>query len=628
MRRRCLSTVFVMIAVMCLPSAAPAGGRRHLDDETRQLAGALLDGRTLIARIYPDAAKDPTHFEKVRVPLTGLGFAHSVVKTVYPALSEPAYIVFLGADQTDEIVAALLGRRVYLSPCRENGIASINPVPGYAAHHPRWTFFDASGNPMPGAAVELWMRGFGTQPDILLTTTTLDGKSRLERLFPLGEFVLRISHPDYGAAIIEVYGQKEDPSGIWVVPLVPLGSEAAGSSIQGIVEDSEGRPVPGAVISCPGVERPNAESMSRDERFMYRAVTDESGWFAFCYPNATEDLALGELPPTGSRYGIHIEPPKYLSLRQRGFPRPIWVYAGARTTFTLTSMEPGKVFHTFAFEYAEGPVTDPEELKRMKLTLIRDTQTWARLTFNQFKAGCALPTGTLRAETWRWGRPFMFGPLQLTPDSPEHLIARANPLLYYQGQVVDSANGQPIPGAIVSVGSLRGDAAPCSVTDEQWRALQTLLAETATDESPDGLYHLRNRVAATDAEGLFEIPFMPGLYSHINGFIADKPGYLRTGVGIAHMPDAAGLVEVRTVKLQPIESLDYVPFFLFEDERGAAIDPNDLKNASLNIRTPDGRSWGGPLIRTLARRPFRPGTYYLEAIWGRNEWHCRLQMYL
>ena len=172
----------------------------------------------------------------------------------------------------------------------------------------------------------------------------------------------------------------------------------------------------------------------------------------------------------------------------------------------------------------------------------------------------------------------------------------------------------------MSVGALQTGKDPCSVTAEQWQLLQTCVTETAMDDSPQAFYRLRNRAVGTADDGRFEVPFLPGFQPNINSFRIDKPGYLRKSVAAYTPPNASGPIEIDTIRLIGAESLDDYPTFIFQDETGTTIDPNDFKDSYLSVRRLDGHGFGGALARTLERRPFMPGTYSLEATYNRKHY--------
>lgn len=607
--RRKFQFVWAVTATMaCLAYSQPDS-----TEQLRQAVSELLEGRIAILRVYPDSANDPRGFEKVRAPIANLAVGSAAIKAVYPAVSDRAFVVLMATDQTDEAVATALGSRVEKESFSDKLTLSLHLDPIDPNWNPMWTFFDARGEPMPGAAIEIWTYTPDPQVNILLARTTLDERSQLPRLSPSGRFFFHVSHPNYGMGRVQLRQAKEDPSGVWLVPLVPADSEAASSSIQGTVVDNEGRPVADAMVWCTQVLNPDGSPMEPGPEFLFAAVTDDQGWFSLCVPAVGADLVLKELPVPGSRYEIQIEPPKALSLRRSGIREPAIVRAGTRNTLTLTPMEVGKTFHTFAFEYYDGPVTDPEELGRIEMRLYRDGQEWVCLTYDQLKGGYALPPGTLRTMTRRWGQPFHFTNVELMPDSPEHIVVRGAEPTFYRGRVVDGVTGEPIRGAIVSTcGVLDADESG-EVTAERWQHLQTLLLRAAASDSPDALYQIRDRVTATDAEGVFEVPFLSGLHPYINTFVVDMPGYEQVTLA-AHASQATGQVDIETVGLKPLGSPEYFPIFIIEDETGSPIDPDEFSEGTITIQDPDGRVSQTSLVRFLEKRQFRPGLYNLHAV--------------
>ena len=617
MRREWLCATIVMVIPLCLAQTASAGRTGQLHRDIQQLAGELLAGQVLIVRIYPNPADDPRSFKKVRVLLAELGFEHSAVKAVDPALSEGACIAVLGADQTDETVTTVLGRWVSATLYRPDGQVNLMPASEEPDCYPFWTFFDAEGEPIANATVEI---GYATDQGtvIWLESAKLDERGQLARLSPSGAFTFRVEHSDYGRAVVSNRGHKHEPSGIYVVPLIRRDSPTVASSVQGTVRDTEGRPVCDAEIWCPQIVDANNTRHDMYGRYRYYALTDAEGEFSLCLPFLTDDLVIEGLPAPGSRYEIQIKPPKYRNLRQYGQQGKARIVAGTCQTFTLTPLEPGKAFHTFSFEYLEGPVTDPEELSKLKVFVYRDGP-WATLTYGQIEQGYVLPTGMLRASIWRWGRDFAFEPIELTPDSPEHLVFRAGEPIHYQGQVLDAATELPVAGAIVSVGGVGANGDPCSVTAEQWQRLQDWVTRTDADDSSQALYHVRRRAVVTDADGFFALTFLPGYQPNINAFAVDKPGYLRRSVP-ALDNDKDRIVAMDTIRLERPDSLAYFPRFVFLDESGATIDPNDLQAPYVTVQNSAGRSRTGPMESILAKRPFTPGIYRFEAVCRRKHY--------
>lgn len=199
-------------------------------------------------------------------------------------------------------------------------------------------------------------------------------------------------------------------------------------------------------------------------------------------------------------------------------------------------MEVGKTLHTFAFEYYDGPVTDPEELGRIEMRLHRDGQEWVCLTYDQLKGGYALPPGTLRTMTRRWGQPFHFTNVELMPDSPEHIVVRGAEPTFYRGRVVDSVTGDPIRGAIVST---CGYFPNFVIEDETGSPIDPdeFSEGTITIQDPDG------RVSQTSLVRFLEKrQFRPGLYNLYA---------VRAGTRYLYMPVDLTLARPETVVFTP-----------------------------------------------------------------------------
>lgn len=612
---------FTGILIIILGGSACAGsdsGSQTPDEsallhkQVGELTSELLDGRIAIVRIYPDPDSDPTAFTKVRVPIRDHQVCSASVRADYPAISERAFIVILAADQVDKVVAAVLDRRVAMGPYSDELTLSLHIEPADSKWNPMWTFVDAQGMPLPGGVVEIHVRNFDDRPSVLLMQTTLDRHGQLPRMFPPGRFFFHVSHPNYGIGCVQLRQGREDPSGLWLVPLVPLDSQAVASSIQGTVVDYEGRPVPDAKVLCTRIRQPDGTLIKEESGFQFGALSDEQGWFSLCAPIVGADLSHKGLPEAGSSHVIDIEPPRQLNLRRYGLGRSRDIPVGTESTFTLTPIEATKVFHTFSFEYYEGPVTDPQELAGIELKLYRDNQQCTHLTYDQLKPGYALAPGTLRVTTTRWGRPFSFQDVELRLDTPEHVVIRGAPLVLYRGRVVDDSTDEPIRGAIIWGGWPGAEQKSSELTSERWQELLAMAATEADDNSAELLYRASDRVTATEGDGTFEIRFLPGVDPHIYGITVVKPGY-QPEASIRGMPAGIDETYAHTVRLTPADRPDYFPTFTFEDENGSLFDPNELARADVVIATVAGPVSSGPLQAFLKRRHFTAGTYGVNA---------------
>jgi hypothetical protein len=609
------------LAAVAIPWSFAAHGAdqgQDTNDTTWALAQAYeaLNGRDIVIRIYPDAVSDPGKFVKVTAPLTGVTVKFEAIRGDHPPVSERVRYLIWAEDQTDQAVAEVLGRHIHVGPYHEQEQQSIWSLPADQKYEPYWTFLDALGKPIPRASVDVALSW--SMDEIPLFKATLDEQGRLRRRLAGGAtFVIKVEHPDYGAARVYYMNSQDHISGVYVVPLVRLDSQAVTASIQGTVVDNDGNAVPDAVVTCTGLVRPGRQPEQAYRAIFSSAVTNNQGWFAMCLPIMTEQLEIKGLPEPGTKYLIHIEPPKSSNLRQTNPFEPMTVVAGTQTTFTLTRMDANESFHTFAFEYAEGPVTSVDELKKIELLLMRDGREWARLGYERWKDGCSLPPGTLHAITQRWDDTFSFQEIALTADSPEHLVFTARPAIIYRGKVVSGVTGEPIPGALVLSGYPHDFTDLCALKDQQWQRLRDDASRQAMDRTPQALYRWRERATTTRPDGTFEITFMPGFNRELVGLTAIAPGYRRGPMPASGLPpNAEGTTEIGTVSLLPLDYQRRLPTFVFEDETGPVTDPNKLDRVRVDVETSGG---GMDQVRwqDFSQEPgFLTGIYYAEAVWG------------
>jgi hypothetical protein len=394
------------------PAPAEPGGQdkaaeealRQSMGEAYKLAAEILDGRPVIARIYPEPGRQPEKFQRVTVRLKGLVVTCDAVKAAFPPLADNTPIVVLGADQTDRAVVKVTADFVFAGRYRAGDSLPLWPPLAEDPGHTEWEFVDALGNPLPTAAVEIALSDGSPESKIVLGKNKLDKEGRLKRIksgYSYARLLFTVAHPDYGTGTVEYYGSPgiRDAPKIYVLPLVPMNSEAATRAIQGTVVDPQGRPVAGAEIQVYPYSSVET-TLETYGKFTRTVITDEKGWFAAYMPIDRAGTLSDTLIPAGSTYNILITPDKSLNLAQYDGR----LLAGANATIQLPALGAEESFHTFTFADRAGPIADPEELARAVLTLWRDERVWARLTYEQWKDGCSLPGGTLRAETMRWGR--------------------------------------------------------------------------------------------------------------------------------------------------------------------------------------------------------------------------------
>lgn len=610
MRRKIQLIASVLVTLAGMVCAQTTQESSISTEQIRREAMKEIDGRDLIARVYPDPANAPDQFALVSVPISGHAVNFSGIRDAYPSITESAYVLMQASDQSDDTVATLLGRWVYLYPFTPERIHSQWIRQGHKDYEPVWTFFDALGNPIAGAKVELVMRWDtnGRGAPIRISIGTTDDEGQIPRFHTFSsKMMVRLEHPDYDTATIRTFRHDIDQTGILVVPLTPKPVDSSAWSIQGTVVDSNGH----AVADMPVlVERIPLSTDSNDcyaRLFEGGVTTDEQGRFTLCVPGLSEDLMLRERPDPGTPRLLRVEPPTSSHLRRL----VKFAHVGVDTTLTVTAMKADEAFHTFAFEYYDGPVTDLEELANITLSLERDGRQWCTLTYDQFIGGCTLPLGILRAKTIRWGRPLEFAGFVLNANSPEHLVFTTGPVILYQGRVVESGTNRPLSGVFVVADHSLLNTAPSELTAEQWQELARQAEVDGT--SAETLYQQRDRVAATDQDGVFE--FLLASQGGTDGisetrlfnFTALAPGYAAPPRVQAHLNPDFQVMEVPTLELcRPGEV--YFPQLVFEDENGSITDPNRLDEISLIISS-DRWTRATRVTTFLEKREFIAGTY-------------------
>ena len=585
----------------------------------------ILDDREVIVRIYNDWQDEPNKFTLVPVRLTGLSASLDAVRAALPPgakLFPSAIIVVVPADQRDKAVAAILGDFVHVVSCAQNESVGVWPDVFAAEPSGFWAFADALGNPIPDATVEILLFEpiIGRHWRVSLGKTRLDGRGWL-KILKSGRspwsFGFIISNPNYGTAAAEPYLESvggPSPHKTYLAPLVPLDSQAGPGAISGFVVDEQGNSVSGVEIRCEMLQAPDIGQLPLDYGLTGFSVTDSRGWFAMYALVKKADRLSTELIPQGTKYQLAIAPPKSSQLRATMEV----VLAGTEETIVLTAMDPNRHFYTFAFEDGNTPITGIDELRRITITHYRDGREWAVLKYDDWKDGEYLQSGGLRATTSRWGYPYSFEPIGLAPDSPEKLVFRASSPIVYKGKVVNGAAGEPMPNVLILVGHSRSDTDPSSMTKEQWERLRAeILADPNGLPSPSPLHNHWNRVAVTDANGCYQVTFIPGFSNGLSGFTALERGYDRYSISASHQPNRLGVEEVWPIVLTPTRPKRQKPTFVFEDESGPVTDPNLLREVRLNKG-----GWKFSYSEWLQQPVFTLGTYEATA-----DWHGKLYIF-
>ena len=253
-------------------------------------------------------------------------------------------------------------------------------------------------------------------------------------------------------------------------------------------------------------------------------------------------------------------------------------------------------------------------------------------SYAQWKDGVSLPQGVLQATSTRWGEHFKFVDVVLTTDSPTDIVVKAPKPIVYRGRVVDGLTGEPMPAVFVETYRTHSPEDLRSPAGDPLQQFGAGRPEVG-GRSPQLLYQASNRATVTDANGVFQFTFIPGLgwsrpiHNHFSATAPDRrEGYVDTfSSPLSLLRSREGPVDVGTIKLlRPEDKTHPFPTMVFHDKTGPVTDPNRLKAIEIEIRTP-GRTMMGvrPYDQPLEEREFMAGTYYAEAEMGSQTLHLR-----
>jgi len=444
---------------------------------------------------------EPEPFETVTLRLTGGMLVFDLPQELLET-PENTCVVVIGDDQTDNAVRALLADVVYAhsyEPKLKFDLCTDRPFVGggYA------TFVDALGNPMAGAVVELYVSDFHNPTGIPVRTTVLDKKGRLKMpraaIFPAG-FTVILSHPYYGKAIVRHVWAGGDER--FVTPLLKNGTGDELRSIWGRVVEPNGAPVVGAVVISGGAVTPGGGSINSSAKPSTCILTDEQGRFRMYLPLDLGRTDLEELPAY-CKYKVEIWPVRSSDLLPYSGSLP----PGGAKTIVLEQID--APFRTFAFEDANGPITDTNVLEQVRILIERNERLTYPVAYHDIKDGRKLPLGTYKVDPYGVDIP-EFEPMEVTAESPRQLVFRtkSTEATIYTGRVVDGITGRPMAGAFVAVGAwLRKDLS--NLAPEQWEMLERLGAATVGDDPcvvPLGEIIRFRELLRADGQGVFEFP--------------------------------------------------------------------------------------------------------------------------
>jgi len=428
----------------------------------------------------------------------------------------------------------------------------------------KWCFFvDALGHPMAGATVEVIPSATWSSGQLRMeswSSITLDeaGRLRPPRTYTtLRECCFLVHDPNYGMGIVEPWSGvyvREELLSLCVVPLAAVGTRADERSIWGKVVDANDEPIPAAVIQCRKVAIPGGGTL--DAWWPWRAtwdkpakvLTDARGDFAMHLPLATEEGNLGRPVPPGAEYQVTIEAPAELDF----YPYHGNLAAGEEHTVVLERKGARAVSYAGSLVFADehGTVTDPEMLQEVALTIRFRSPQGNFITVGykgEWMDKKELPFGTYSASANWDGKTYLYGPIEVTPESPDTLVfepVEIQPgLRLYRGRVVHGVTGAPIPQATVMRHPMLAIGLRFHLEPKYKKQFMDFGPET--DPQSEFFQALRSQglsVAQTDSQGRFEIA-LPGDAANLDleMLIAIKKDFLGAEQGLLwHEKDSTG----------------------------------------------------------------------------------------
>jgi len=458
--------------------------------------------------------EEPEVFKKLTARLQEQNVTFDSNDPACKGIGNSAAIVILAEDQIDTTVKQYVGDTIYARPFHRGDRFYIPGATDRSKE--RWTFADALGNALPQAVVTIFLSDYENLTKARIRTVVLDEAGRMKAPATPGELnrlYLVVSHPDYGIAALEPDSHYiphpattqnptfADREKLFRLPLVKAGTKPDERSIWGVVLNDKGKPVPAAVIQCHSVVTLGGGAIGTTPSMMNTVLANELGQFAFHLPVEVGAKDTTAIPPN-SKYRVSVEAPKVLNL----LPYSGLVPCGQETTITLHR---GGYFRTFAFEDANGPITDPNLLEEIFIKIKRPDGRDLSMSYADWKNGKLLPPGTYSVEIYREQKP-EFEPVEVTADSSRQIVFKARPPeqgILYCGQVVHGITGQPMPGVfILATGFYEGDFSV--ITPDQWQRLNRLEVNPLPDDPALEPVHEVvpfNRVVRTSHDGRFEI---------------------------------------------------------------------------------------------------------------------------
>lgn len=502
-----------------------------------------LEERTAVVRVYPKWMEDGETFEKVTVAVVNGAIRWADVKA-----ADDCLIVLRGEDQDDEVVRQAVGDVMFVrrSTQKADFYLTRGQTAGLVLQR---QLVSGTGEALGGARVEVYLRLYEIyegyrHPGVFFGEVEL-GPSGLLKLPEVRGFLskweLVVYHPKYGTGMVKEISRL-DKRRVVRLPFVKIGSAADEFSIWGTVVDSNGSPVPGAVVESTRVYTPG-DGVLIPEREC-RVVSDDLGNFAMY-----SFLKDGRNIPVGSSYGITVSGPKGSRLGK--YTGKAVVGEQSRIVLQRRALK----FRRFVFELDGKEVTDVESLTDICVD-IQDDFGKDRYFYGSWKDGGDFPAGTYSAGMYYKRVPVKFGDVVVTDEGGEKVVFKEPEVreVVYGGRVVSAVTGEPMAGVVVCAGYVYADSS--RVTAEQWAAIRGIEGQLSGDEEAleplKSMFSRFSKVTRTDDEGWYELDYDSAKDIHFRYIFACEENYYNRGVNLEGVKvDSDKYGEVKDIVLFP-----------------------------------------------------------------------------
>jgi len=544
-----------------------------------------LNAREIVVRIYHNwslgrenqneilSFQEPASFETVtfrlRYRTATLDFPESV-----EAQAGKSVLVITAKDQTDEVVRKAFRDCVHVQPYKP-GLKYTLPDKLRYRHYEMFNeqrifFKDAFGEPLVGASIEIYLADIANPSKVLIDKFALDESASVKLPYSFGMhkfFTIIVSHPEYCTAGLQYVYPRSSQNRTFLLPFIKIGTEADSRSARGVVLDDKGNPIQKATIRCTGIIAANGARIDTDIDSRTFVLSDKNGSFDVHPPVSLGDGDMNIFDiPAKCKYRLTVQPPNNLDLLS---------YTGEvfNDNESAIVLKKQGYFRTFAFEDADGPITDVNTLRYIRIRIKDGEQIKHSLTYNQFKNGRTLPLGTYTTSSYGILIP-EFEPVEVTEQSPQEIVFRAKPpddRITYVGRVVNGITGEAMQDVfVVTSGWSSKDLS--TLTQEQWAKLNALGPEPNPDDEafvpvrklwsnkgPQNPYlPPLKRVLKTDSDGYFE--FVVNRSEFFDYIVAFAQGYLTDKIMTDRLtPDANNFVQLPYMRMYPAATVVFEP---------------------------------------------------------------------